>query len=64
MLYDLHHINIFVYKQGVFKTKSFHELSSEALCYTLQSDKLTLDEWYIVEAVREWATVNSVSIQN
>ena len=45
----------------VLKTKSFHELSETALTLLLQSDNLMMDELEIVTAVKEWATVNSVS---
>lgn len=47
--------------ESVFRTKGFHELSEEALSLLLQSDKLMMDELEILAAVREWATVNSVS---
>ena len=47
--------------ESVFRTKGFHELSEEALALLLQSDKLMMDELEILAAVREWATVNSVS---
>ncbi|XP_074654245.1 BTB/POZ domain-containing protein 19-like [Tubulanus polymorphus] len=45
---------------GVFKTKGFHEMSEDALSVVLDSDQLQLDELDILNAVREWATVNSV----
>ncbi|XP_070563955.1 BTB/POZ domain-containing protein 19-like [Ptychodera flava] len=44
----------------VFKTKGFHEMSEEALCVVLESDKLLLDELEILACIKEWATVNSV----
>ena len=49
--------------ESVFRTKGFHELSEEALALLLQSDKLMMDELEILAAVREWATVNSVSLR-
>lgn len=36
-------------------------MSDEALAVALASDKLNIDEVEIIKAVREWATVNSVS---
>ncbi|CAH1773514.1 unnamed protein product [Owenia fusiformis] len=46
--------------QNVFKSKSFHEMSEEALSVVLQSDRLMMDEPDVIDCVREWATVNSV----
>ena len=37
-------------------------MSDSALAVVLQSDKLDIDEKEIVGCVREWATVNSVSL--
>ncbi|XP_067935690.1 BTB/POZ domain-containing protein 19-like isoform X2 [Watersipora subatra] len=45
---------------GIFKTKGFHEMTDEAMSVVLQSNHLNIDEIEIIEAVREWATVNSV----
>ena len=36
-------------------------MSDEALAVALASDNLNIDEVDIIKAVREWATVNSVS---
>ena len=47
--------------QNVFKSKSFHEMSDAALAVVLKSNGLQLDEKDILDAVREWATVSSVS---
>ncbi|CAH1243471.1 BTBD3 [Branchiostoma lanceolatum] len=46
----------------IVKTKGFHELSDTALAVILQSDRLALDEPDVLEAVRDWATVNSVVV--
>ncbi|KAK2173384.1 hypothetical protein NP493_879g00023 [Ridgeia piscesae] len=46
--------------QNVFKSKSFHELSDTALATLLSSDRLDMDELEVIDAVREWATVNAV----
>ena len=45
----------------VFKTKGFHEFSEDALMILLKSDSLQMDELDLLNAVREWATVNAVS---
>ena len=47
----------------MFASKGFHEMSDTALAVVLQSDDLAADELEILTAVREWATVNSVSWQ-
>ena len=36
-------------------------MSEESLSYVLQSDKLKADESEVLNAVKEWGTVNSVS---
>lgn len=45
---------------GVFKSRTFVEMSEESLSYILQSDKLKADESEVLNAVKEWCTVNSV----
>ncbi|KAF6036692.1 BTBD19 [Bugula neritina] len=45
---------------SVFRTKGFHEMTDDAMSVVLQSDHLNIDEMEIIDAVREWATVNSV----
>ena len=35
-------------------------MSEESLSYVLQSDKLKADESEVLNAVKEWGTVNSV----
>ena len=47
--------------QGVFKSRTFVEMSEESLSYILQSDKLKADESEVLNAVKEWCTVNAVS---
>ena len=47
---------------GVFKSRTFVEMSEESLSYILQSDKLKADESEVLNAVKEWCTVNAVSI--
>ena len=47
--------------QGVFKSRTFVEMSEESLSYVLQSDKLKADESEVLNAVKEWSTVNAVS---
>lgn len=39
-------------------------MTDEAMSVVLQSDHLNIDEMEIIEAVREWATVNSVSTRS
>lgn len=48
--------------EAVFKTRGFTELSDDTLSYILGSDNLMADEGEILKAVKEWATVNSVSV--
>ncbi len=50
--------------QVVFKSRGFNEMSDDTLTFVLKSDKLRLGEAVILEKVLEWATVNSVSMQN
>ena len=45
---------------SVFRSKSFHEMSEDAMIEILRSDKLQIDEPEILACIREWATVNSV----
>jgi len=45
---------------GVFKSRTFVEMSEESLSYVLQSDKLKADESEVLNAVKEWSTVNAV----
>ena len=49
------------YLQGVFKSRTFVEMSEESLSFVLQSDKLKADESEVLSAVKEWSTVNAVS---
>ena len=46
----------------MFTTKGFHEMSDVALATVLQSNDLDIDELDVISAIREWATVNSVSV--
>ncbi|KAM9324622.1 BTB/POZ domain-containing protein 19 [Gastrophryne carolinensis] len=46
--------------QEIVKTRSFRELSDLGIVSILQSDRLTLDEVPLIQAIREWAHVNSV----
>ena len=50
-----------ILSQGVFKSRTFVEMSEECLSYVLQSDKLKADESEVLCAVKEWSTVNAVS---
>ncbi|XP_068095625.1 BTB/POZ domain-containing protein 19 isoform X3 [Hyperolius riggenbachi] len=43
----------------IVKTQSFRELSDLGIVSILQSDRLSLDEGPLIQAVREWARVNS-----
>ncbi|XP_064625236.1 BTB/POZ domain-containing protein 19-like [Lineus longissimus] len=45
---------------NVLRSKTFHEMSDDAVCIVLKSDRLLIDELDVLSAVREWATVNSV----
>lgn len=47
--------------QAVVRTRGFHELSDTVLARVLRSDRLAVDELDLVQAVREWAHVSSVS---
>lgn len=47
--------------QEVVRTRGFHELSDTVLAQVLRSDRLAVDELDLVQAVREWAHVSSVS---
>ncbi|XP_066548002.1 BTB/POZ domain-containing protein 19 isoform X3 [Amia ocellicauda] len=49
--------------QEIVKTRGFHELSDLALVPILQSDSLLIDELELLCAVREWAHVNSVVLE-
>ncbi|KAM4722939.1 BTB/POZ domain-containing protein 19 [Rhinophrynus dorsalis] len=48
------------FTQEIIKTQSFRELSDLGLLSILQSDRLTIDEVPLIQAVREWAHVSSV----
>lgn len=48
--------------KAVFKTRGFHEMSEETLIFLMQSDGLQLDEGEILKAMKDWASVNSVSL--
>ncbi|KAM4640656.1 BTB/POZ domain-containing protein 19 isoform 1-T2 [Discoglossus pictus] len=48
------------YTREIIKTQSFRELSDLGLLSILQSDRLTIDEVLLIQAVREWAHVSSV----
>ncbi|XP_053549527.1 BTB/POZ domain-containing protein 19 [Bombina bombina] len=48
------------FTQEIIKTQSFRELSEMGLLCILQSDRLTIDEVPLIQAVREWAHVSSV----
>lgn len=50
-----------VHSQAVVQTRGFHELSDMVLAQVLRSDHLAADELDLVQAVREWAHVSSVS---
>ena len=47
----------------MFKSRTFVEMSEECLSYVLQSDKLKADESEVLNAVKEWSTVNAVRIR-
>uniref|UniRef100_A0A8V1A9E4 BTB domain containing 19 n=1 Tax=Gallus gallus TaxID=9031 RepID=A0A8V1A9E4_CHICK len=49
------------YTMAVVRTRGFHELSDTVLARVLRSDHLAADELDLVQAVREWAHVSSVS---
>ncbi|XP_073499676.1 BTB/POZ domain-containing protein 19 isoform X4 [Phyllobates terribilis] len=44
----------------IIKTQSFRELSDLGIVNILQSDRLSIDEVPLIQAVREWAYVSSV----
>ncbi|XP_077134104.1 BTB/POZ domain-containing protein 19 [Ranitomeya variabilis] len=44
----------------IIKTQSFRELSDLGIVSILQSDRLSIDEVPLIQAVREWAYVSSV----
>lgn len=46
----------------MFKAKAFQELGEDALIEILKSDELMLDEADIIKYIKEWATVNAVSL--
>ena len=46
----------------IFNSVSLREMSAAALEFVLKSNNLRIDEFDIYEAVRGWATVNSVSM--
>lgn len=48
--------------QAVVRTQGFCELSDVVLARVLRSDRLAVDELDLVQAVREWAHVSSVSV--
>lgn len=45
----------------MFKSKGFQEMGEEAMSAVLCSSQLQMDEMDLYRAVKEWATVNSVS---
>lgn len=55
------HLGAVVCWQDVVQTRGFHELSDTVLAQVLRSDRLAVDELDLVQAVREWAHVSSVS---
>lgn len=56
-----HHSGAAMCWQAVVRTQGFHELSDVVLAQVLRSDRLAVDELDLVQAVREWAHVSSVS---
>ncbi|NXJ73649.1 BTBDJ protein, partial [Trogon melanurus] len=48
---------------AVMRTRGFHELADVVLARVLQSDRLTVDELELVQAVREWAHVSSAVLE-
>ena len=44
----------------IFNSATFKELSAAALSFVLKSNNLKMDEYEIYNAVRSWATINSV----
>ncbi|KAE8609951.1 hypothetical protein XENTR_v10011960 [Xenopus tropicalis] len=51
------------FTEEIIKTQSFRELSDLGLLSILQSDQLSIDEVPLIQAVREWAHVNSVVLE-
>ena len=49
--------------QSVFESKGFSEVSADTLSYLLQSDRLAMEEEDILDKVKEWANISSVSEQ-
>eukprot|EP00112_Aurelia_sp_Birch-Aquarium-sp1_P010560 Seg225.9 transcript_id=Seg225.9/GoldUCD/mRNA.D3Y31 product="BTB/POZ domain-containing protein 19" protein_id=Seg225.9/GoldUCD/D3Y31 len=49
--------------EDIFKSASFKEMSAASLEQILQSNKLRMDEYDIYEVVREWATINSLVLE-
>ena len=47
--------------QAVFESKGFSEVSADTLSYLLQSDRLSMEEEDILDKVKEWANISSVS---
>ena len=45
----------------MFDSKGFNEITEDTLSYLLQSDKLSMEEADILEKVKEWANISSVS---
>lgn len=56
------HPGVVVCWQAVVRTQGFRELSDVVLARVLRSDRLAADELDLVQAVREWAHVSSVSV--
>ncbi len=46
----------------VLKRTSIIEMSAPTLTYILQSDKLNIDELEVYRIIRDWSTVNAVSL--
>ena len=46
----------------MFRSPGFNEMSEDALAFVLRSDKLKMDELEILDKVKEWASVNAVSM--
>ena len=49
--------------QSAFESKGFSEVSADTLSYLLQSDRLAMEEEDILDKVKEWANISSVSEQ-
>ena len=52
---------MFAFVKAVFASKGFNEMSEETLVFILKSDKLDMEESDILEKVKEWANISSVS---